>query len=72
VLMLARASISAPTVSMPLIVFPIELNAVASGSSMTLMSKYFSISVSSAGGPTRTTGCARKRWVYLFVSDGSE
>ena len=45
-----RASISAPTVSIPLIVSPIASNASLSGISMTFMSKYFSITVSPAGG----------------------
>ena len=67
-----RAAISAPTVSMLVMVVPIPLSACPTGIKTTLMSKYFSISVSPRAGPAAMTGEARNTWVYLLVSDGSE
>ncbi len=60
----------APTVFMLVIVVPIPRSASWSGTRTTLMSKYFSISMSPPASPA--TGLPRKTCVYLFVSDGSE
>jgi len=59
------ASNNAPSVSSPWIVRPSAESASSSGISTTLMSKYFSISVSSCAGPASTTGVARKKCVEV-------
>src|SRR6202035_1672681 len=56
----------APTVSMLVIVVPIPRSASWTGTRTTLMSKYFSISVSPVASPAAATGLARKTCVYLF------